>query len=55
MLKHKPYSVAITFKGMSSDYHGHVYKIEELNYKKGWWCMFLEVVHLGYDIIQKNS
>jgi hypothetical protein len=35
MLKHRPYSVAIRFKGMSS-YYDHVYKIEELNYKQGW-------------------
>jgi hypothetical protein len=35
MLKHRPYSVAIRFKGMSS-YYDHVYKIEELNYREGW-------------------
>jgi hypothetical protein len=35
MLKHRPYSAAIRFKGMSS-YYDHVYKIEELNYKEGW-------------------
>jgi hypothetical protein len=35
MLKHRPYSVAIIFKGISS-YYDHVYKIEELNCKEGW-------------------
>jgi hypothetical protein len=35
MLKHRPYSVAIRFKGMSS-YYDHVFKIKELNYKEGW-------------------
>jgi hypothetical protein len=54
MLKHRPYSVAIRFKGMSS-YYDHVYKIEELNYirKSGRevLCMFLGVVHLAYDIV----
>jgi hypothetical protein len=54
MLKHRPYSVAITFKGMSS-YYDHVYIIEESNYiRKGGrevLCMFLEVVHLAYDNI----
>jgi hypothetical protein len=34
MLKHRTYSVAIRFKGMSS-YYDHVYKIGELNYKEG--------------------
>jgi hypothetical protein len=35
MLKHRPYSVVIRLKGMSS-YNDHVYKIKELNYKEGW-------------------
>jgi hypothetical protein len=56
MLKHRPYSVAIRFKDMSS-YYDHVYKIEELNHKGGREvkCMFLGVVHhLAYDNIEDS-
>jgi hypothetical protein len=49
MLKHMPYSVAIRFKGMSS-YYDHVYKIVRKGGREV-LCMFLEVVHLAYDII----